>query len=111
MYRPARPLEELAVSLLLHALGESRYNRSPQQYAYLCSLIPPLKQAHYLVNKRLEELNEADTPPYEICYFKAGDLKPRYTPFPTSISIETIRNGLVAMGFRDPKQRKRDLSI
>jgi hypothetical protein len=105
MYRPARPVEELAIDLLLVSLGEHRYNRSPQEYVYLASIIPPLKQAHYLVNERLRELKEAGIRPYEICYFKPGDLMPHYAPFPTSISIETLRNGLIALGFRIPKRR------
>ncbi len=105
MYRPARPLEELAIDLLLQSLGEHRYNRSAQEYAHLCSLIPRLKQAHYLVNQRLRDLDVAGIRPCEICYFKPGDLMPHYAPFPTSISIETLRNGLIALGFRIPKRR------
>jgi hypothetical protein len=50
MYRTRKPLEELALDLLFEALGESRYNRSPEDYERLCALIPPLKQAHFLVN-------------------------------------------------------------
>ena len=44
MHRTRKPLEELAVDLLLDSLDEHRYNRSPQQYQRLSTLIPPLKQ-------------------------------------------------------------------
>jgi hypothetical protein len=106
MSRPRRSLEELAVDLLFAALGEHRYNRSAQEYATLCSLIPPLKRADYLVNQQLQKLNELGMQ-YEICYFRPGDLAPVYRPFPTSISLQTLRNGLIATGFRVPRQRRR----
>jgi len=107
MYRPRRPREELAVDLLLAALGEHRFNRSAQEYSNICGRIPVLKQAHFLVNEQLNKLNQAGMQPYEICYFQPGDLAPIYKPFPTSISIQTLRNGLVSTGFRDPKKRRR----
>jgi hypothetical protein len=105
-YRPRRSLEELAIDLLFETFDEHRYNRTPEEYEYLCSLVPPLKEAHYRVNQRLKQIHDSGKPPYEICYFKDGDLAPVYFPFPTSISAETIRNGLVAHGFRIPKWRK-----
>ncbi|MBR0719113.1 hypothetical protein [Bradyrhizobium liaoningense] len=101
------PLEELAVDLLFEALGEDRYNRSMLEYAYLISLIPPLKEAIHLVNQRLQQLNETGQQRFSaICYFKSGDLAPRYVPFPSKISIETLRMGLLRLGFRTPKWRK-----
>jgi hypothetical protein len=107
VYRPRRPLEELAVDLLFAALGEHRYNRSAQKYAHLRSIIPPLKQAHYLVNQQLKKLNETGMEWYEIWYYKPGDLAPVCKPFPTSISLPTVRNGLGTIGFRDPQPRNR----
>lgn len=99
------PLEELAVNLLFKALGEHRYNRSPQEYADLISLIPPLKKAIYLVNQGLQEIIEGGQQ-HEICYFQPGDLAPRYIPFPSKISIDTLRKGLITAGFREPKRQK-----
>ena len=85
-----KPLEELAVDLLFDALGEHRYNRSPEEYERLRSLIPHLKQAHYLVNRGLKELHERGIlRGRAICDFKAGDRVPRYRPYPRTISIET----------------------
>lgn len=107
MYRPRRSLEELAVDLLFADFGEHRYNRSAQEYAHLSSLIPPLKDAHYRVNQQLRKLIESGLPLPEICYFRPDDLAPVYKPFPTSISSETLRHGLITTGFRVPKRRSR----
>jgi hypothetical protein len=79
MYRPAKPLEELALDLLFESHGESRYNRTAAEYEYLTSLVMKLKDAHYRVNKRLKE--ESKQPRWSaICYFKRGDLTSRYAP-------------------------------
>ncbi|RXH41899.1 hypothetical protein XH94_04370 [Bradyrhizobium zhanjiangense] len=100
------PLEELALDLLFEAFGEHRYNRTPEEYQHLASLIPPLKQASYLVNQGLKKLNEQGEQ-RSFCRFKPGDLKPRYEPFPKKISIETLRKALINAGFRDAKWRKK----
>jgi hypothetical protein len=107
MYRPPKPLEELAVNLLFKSHGESRYNRTPAEYQHLALLVTNLKDAYYRVNKGLKEQHAAGN--FEdaaICDFKVGDRYPHYRPIPTSISVQTIRNGLTALGFRDPKRRK-----
>jgi hypothetical protein len=104
MYRSPKPLEELALDLLFESHGESRYDRTAVEYEYLSSLVVNLKDAHYRVNKGLKELKQ---PRWSaICYFKPGDVSPRYAPFPDSISTETIRNALIFSGFREPKWRK-----
>jgi hypothetical protein len=103
-----KPLEELAVDLLLETYEEHRYNRSAKAYERLCALVPPLKQAHYRINRRLKELHDADKfRERTICHWKAGDLVPHYKSYPTSISIETLRKGLTNVGLRAPKWRKR----
>ncbi|UPJ74512.1 hypothetical protein [Bradyrhizobium sp. 187] len=107
MHRNRMSLQELAVDLLFDTLGEDRYNRSPQEYERLASLIPHIKEAHHRVNERLEQLQKTGQQPYSaICYFKAGDVAPRYVPFPTKISAETLRKGLIAIGLRTPKWLK-----
>jgi hypothetical protein len=108
MYRPARPLEELALDLLFESYGEDRYNRSTEDYARLIALVPRLKKAHFRVNKTLQaELSSGQQRWSAIVRFKAGDAAPRYEPFPNSISIDTIRNALNYSGFRAPKRKKR----
>ena len=108
MYRPPKPLEELAVNLLFESHGESRYNRTPAEYRHLALLVTNLKDAYDRVDKGLKERHAAGY--FEdaaICDFKAGDRYPHYRPIPTSISVQTIRTGLTALGFRDAKWRKR----
>ena len=72
MYRPPKPLEELAVNLLFKSHGESRYNRTPAEYQRLALLVTNLKDAYYRVNKGLKEQHAAGN--FEdaaICDFKA----------------------------------------
>jgi len=104
----SKPLEELALDLIFESYGEDRYNRTASEYEHLASILGNLKELHFRVNKRLKEYKASGQPRWnEICYFKAGDLKPMYAPFPESISIQTIRNALIVSGFREPKWRKR----
>lgn len=105
MRRPPKPLEELALDLLFESYGESRYNRTTEEYQYLSSLVRGLKDAHYRVNNGLKELKEPRWS--EVCYFKPGDATPRFAPFPKSVSMETIRNALISSGFREPRRRKK----
>jgi hypothetical protein len=103
-----KPLEELAVDLLLETFGEHRFNRSAEAYRRLCALVPPLKEAHYRTNRRLKQLHDAGKlKDRALCYYKPGDLKPRYESYPTSISVETLRKGLAAAGLRVPRWRRR----
>jgi hypothetical protein len=107
MYRTRKALEELALDLLFEALGETRYNRSPEDYQRLCALIPRLKQAHFLVNQQLRKHHDDGTfRDSAICDFKAGDRIATYRAYPETISIETIRNALIAVGFRVRKWQK-----
>jgi hypothetical protein len=104
----ANPLEELALDLIFESYGEDRCNRTASEYKQLASMLGNLKELYFRVNKRLEEYNVSGEPRWkEICRFKAGDLKPLYTPFPKTISSQTIRNALINSGFREPKWRKR----
>ena len=102
------PLEELALDLIFESYGEHRYNRTESEYQRLTLMLGNLKELHFRVNKRLEEYKASGQPRWrEICRFKAGDLAPLYTPFPESMSIQTIRNALINSGFRVPKRRNR----
>jgi hypothetical protein len=104
----ANPLEELALDLIFESYGGNRCNRTAFEYEHLASMLGNLKELHFRVNERLMEYKASGQPRWkEICRFKAGDLKPLYTPFPESISIQTIRNALIHSGFRECKWRKR----
>jgi hypothetical protein len=103
----ANPLEELALDLIFESYGEDRRNRTATEYEHLRLMLGSLKELHFRVNVRLKAYKESGQPRWsEICRFKAGDIKPLYTPFPESISIQTIRNALINSGFRVPKRRK-----
>ena len=108
MYRPPRPHEELVLDLVFESYGESRYNRTPSEYEHLSTLVTNIKDVHYRVNKRLQEYKKLGQPrSAAIVYFKAGDLKPRYEPFPEKISMQTVRTALIFSGFRQPKHRRK----
>lgn len=97
--------ENLAVSLAFASIGESRYNRTYEEYMDIASRMPPLKALHADVNTLLGEINQAGAL-YQICHFKAGDGYIRYEDFPKSISIETLRSGLSKVGMRIPNRRR-----
>lgn len=102
-----KPLEDLAVNLLLESYGEHRYNRSPEDYERLCALIPPLKVAHHRVNQQLKKHHDRGTfREWAICDFRGGDQAPNYRSYPDTISIQTVRNGLERLRFRAPKGRR-----
>jgi hypothetical protein len=104
MYRPPKPLEELAVNLLFKSHCESRYNRTPAEYQRLALLVTNLKDAYYRVNKGLNERHAAGS--FEdaaICDFKAGDRYPHYRPIPTSISVQTISQWPNCSGIQRPE--------
>lgn len=112
MFRPARPLEELALDLLFESYGEDRYNRSTEDYARLSAMVPSLKEAHFRVNQALRnEISSGQQRWSKICRFKAGELSPRYEPFPSSISVDTIRNALNYSGFRSAKWKKHRATV
>jgi hypothetical protein len=102
-------IQSLAVSLLLNAMGEDPYNRTPEDYTEIKSRIPKnLKVVRHLVNERLARF--ATTEEFRrsrFCRFRAGDRVVREEPYPTSISVETIRQGLVLYGWRDKARRRR----
>lgn len=53
MYRPAKPLEELALDLVFESFGEDRYNRTAADYQRLSALVSNLQDVHFRVNKEL----------------------------------------------------------
>ena len=79
MYQTVKPLEEFALDLIFESYDESRYDRTASEYERLASQLGNLKELHFRVNKRLEEYKVSGKPRWDgICYFEAGDLKPRY---------------------------------
>jgi hypothetical protein len=95
--------ENIAVNLIYEWLGESRINRTYDEYMEIASRFPKLEACHAYVNQRLREMAQKGIAPYGICYFKAGDRYPWYEDFPTSLSQETVRTALLKMAM--PKRR------
>jgi hypothetical protein len=93
--------ESLALDLIFGSLGESRFNRSWDEYAAIAARAPKLAAMHAEVNAVLQAMANAGYAPYEICDFKAGDRFPHYKRFPTSLSIETVRRAWSKSGMRD----------
>jgi hypothetical protein len=100
--------ENIAINIIFEWMEESRYNRTYDEYMEIARKLPKLAACHAYVNQRLKEYAKSDNPPFQaICYLKAGDKKIEYHPFPTSLSMETIRMALINMGMRKPVTRQR----
>jgi hypothetical protein len=99
--------ENIVVNLIYAWLGESRFNRTCDEYMEIASRFPKVAACHAYVNQRLREMAEAGCVPYQICYFKAHDQYPWYENFPTSLSMETVRTALLKMGRRPTRGRRR----
>jgi hypothetical protein len=99
--------ENLALDIAFELMGESRLNRTHDEYMAIAARLPPLKKLHGMINDRLAEMKKAGIAPYEICHFKAGDQYVRYEKFPTSLSLETVRSALTKIGMRDVGYRRK----
>lgn len=97
-------VENIALNLIFESVNECRFNRSTTEYLAIAERLPPVKVLVDVVNRRLRE--HAANPPFElICRFVAGDLTPRYDPYPQSVSATTIRNALNKSGMRVRRRR------
>jgi len=101
--------ENIALDLIFHYVGESRFNRTPEEYAAIAAKLPPLKVLHDYINDFLGKCADSGYAPFEISYFRAGDDHIWYEPFPRSLSMETVRNAEVKSGMRAlrPKPSRR----
>lgn len=99
--------ENIALNIIFGLMGESRFDRTIQEYMEIATRLPPLKTLHHEVNKVLQEMSAAGYAPHDICHFKAGDEFIRFERFPTSMSSETIRSALTKSGMRMPKYRRK----
>jgi hypothetical protein len=98
--------EDIALNLISEALGESFINRTPAEYEAIKAKLPPIKVLGGWVNSALGTIAAGGDPPYDICYFKAGDRHIWYEPFPKKLSDEIVRSALVKAGFRTKQTRK-----
>jgi hypothetical protein len=106
-------IQEIALNLIFVVMGESRINRTFDEYMAIAKRLPPLKVMTAEVNRLLNEMHKCNgccgLPLPQLCRFKAGDEWKRitYEPYPKAISIETIREALVVAGMREPRWQKR----
>jgi hypothetical protein len=93
--------ESIVIDIAFGWLGESRINRSSDEYMDIASRIPKLTALHDIVNTTLQSMANAGFSPYEICYFKRGDYGHSYENFPASVSLETVRRAWLKSGMAD----------
>lgn len=98
--------EDLALNIIFELVGESRYNRSDDEYMAIAAKLAPLKVLHGMINDHLAHMAAAGEAPYQITHFKKGDRYPVYEDFPTSVSLETVRSALTKIGMRMPRGRR-----
>ncbi len=94
------PAEEIVIDLVLEWLGESRINRTADEYIAIAHRFPKIEAAHSHVNEQLKRIAAAGAP-YEISDFRAGDIgdvSVRYRDFPKSVSRETVRTAMNKFG-------------
>ena len=102
----ARPtaIQSFAMKVLYAALGIDPINRTDNEYQQIKARIPKrLKVVHALINDYLKEHKVTDFSCPQFCRFKAGDKKIHYESYPTSISIEVIRQALIVYGWRESR--------
>jgi hypothetical protein len=100
--------ENIVLDLAFEWLGESRINRTVEEYREIASRIPKLTELRKIVNKRLRQIAKAGEAPYEICYFKGGDYGHWFENFPTSLSLETVRKAWLKSGMAELKAEHRN---
>lgn len=106
------PKEEIAVDILFAYCGESRLNRTLDEYRAVALRLPrKLTALHSIVNEVLADPGKTSIEPYEICRFKAGDYGHYYEPFPKSLSFETVRRAWLKSGMRFLQLEGEKLSV
>ena len=105
--------ENIVINLLFAWLGESRYNRTYQEYIAIAARVPKVEAVFAYVNQCLEEMAASGHAPFQICYFHIEDRYPWYADFPTSLSRETVRTALKKFWgvLLDPRSNNRLASI
>jgi hypothetical protein len=99
-------VENIILDIAFDLMGQSRINRTLDEYMQIAARLPPLKVLHGMINERLSQMAAAGDALYEICRFKAGDKYYRYEPPPTSVSLETVRNALTVARLREKRRRR-----
>ena len=88
------PKENIVIGLMCEWMGESRFNRSMDEYVAMASKLPKIEALYTYVNQRLAEMAREGVARHEISYFKPGDRHIWYEKFPRSLSRETVRKAV-----------------
>jgi hypothetical protein len=99
--------ENVAIDIAFELMGESRFNRTTEEYIEIAAQLPSLKTLHGLINDRLAEMKKAGIAQFKVCHFKAGDQYPQFKEYPTSVSLETVRSALTKIGMRERSYRRK----
>jgi hypothetical protein len=106
MRRFPTPIENIVLNAVFHLMNEERFDRTHKEYMQIADRLPALKVLHGQINDMLGQIAADGAAPYEICRFKAGDERYRYEPFPTTVSLETVRSALTVAGMRKQRGRR-----
>ena len=99
------PTHHIVINLLYEWLGESRFNRTWDDYVAIARRVPKIEALHAYVNQRLAEFKRSGNPPFDaICHFKRGEQGHWYKLFPTSISRQTVSEALKRSGLLELKR-------
>jgi hypothetical protein len=113
--RPRRPhptpIQDIALSLIFAAMGESRFNRTYDQYMAIAKRLPPLKVLTAEVNQLLEQAHRSNNECNgfvlpQLYRFKGGDERVIFEPYPQHISYETVREALESAAQACPRSAK-----
>jgi len=86
--------ENIVIDLMCEWIGESRFNRTIDEYIAMRQKVPKIAAVHAYITQRLKEIADRGTAPYQICRFRAGDKKIKYEPYPRRLSIEVVRTAV-----------------
>jgi len=100
-------VQAFAMEMLFRVRNENPVNRTWEEYQQICAKIPSnLKVVTGMINDELRTYSQTDEfKSRKFCRFRAGDEIIRYETYPNSISIETVRQALIAYGWREPRKR------
>lgn len=104
------PIQDIALNLIFAVMGETRFNRSYDDYMAIAAKLPSLKELTFEVNEMLRQLHKYDgrkgmrLP--ELCRFRSGDKRITFEPYPEAISYQTVRTALTIAGMREVRWQK-----
>lgn len=93
------PVQDIVISFIYEWLRESRVNRAIDEYREILARFPTVEAAHSYVNQRLQEIAKSGEKMWPIHYGRPG--RGYIKPYPTSVSMETVRTAFIVHGVRE----------